>query len=295
VIGFLETVVIGLTTGAVYALIAMGYNVVFASTGVMNFAHGEFYMGGMMIGAFLAVSAGVPMLLALVITVALGALLGVVLERVAVRGLTDKDAGLGASGWVLSTLGFGIVIQAGITLWMGPELRPFPPLAPFDSFTLAGVPITYQRVVVIVAALLVGLLLHLYLERTKVGRALSAVEQDPDAALLRGIPVLRLGVLAFAIGGGLGALSGFLAAPLSAAVSSAGLAFGLKGFIAAAAGGIPSIKGAVIAGFLLGLLEVFGVALLGAGYRQAIVFAALLVVLMVKPAGLFGTGKLRPV
>jgi branched-chain amino acid transport system permease protein len=168
-------------------------------------------------------------------------------------------------------------------------------LAPFDSFTLAGVPITYQRVVVIVAALLVGLLLHLYLERTKVGRALSAVEQDPDAALLRGIPVLRLGVLAFAIGGGLGALSGFLAAPLSAAVSSAGLAFGLKGFIAAAAGGIPSIKGAVIAGFLLGLLEVFGVALLGAGYRQAIVFAALLVVLMVKPAGLFGTGKLRPV
>ncbi len=291
----IETIIIGLTAGAVYALIAMGYNVVFASTGVLNFAHGEFFMAGMMLGAYISVSMGIPLVLALLLTVIIGVIGAVILERVAVRGVTDASSGLGASGWVLSTLGFGIVIHAGITLWMGPQLRTFPPLLPWGSIEILGVTVTWQRLVVIFAAIIVGFGLHLFIERSRTGRALSAVEQDPDAAELRGIPVIRLGVIAFAIGGGLGALAGFLAGPLSAAVSSVGLAYGLKGFVAAAAGGIPSIKGAVIAGFLLGLLEVFGVAFLGAGYRDAIVFAALLLVLMIKPSGLFGAGNVRAV
>jgi len=291
----LETTMIGLTTGAVYALIAMGYNVVFATTGVLNFAHGEFFMGGMMIGAFLFVTVGLPAPVALLATVLIGALAGIIEERLAVRGAIEKGTGLGSSGWVLSTLGFGIIIQAGITLWRGPELRTFPSFMPFDSITIFDVTITSQRILIIVAALAVGAAMYIFLEKSLLGRALGAVEQDPDAARLRGIPVVRLGVIAFAIGGGLGALAGFLTAPLSAAVSSVGLVFGLKGFIAAAVGGIPSIKGALIAGFGLGLLEVFGVAWLGAGYRDAIVFGALIVVLMIRPAGLFGAGVVRAV
>jgi branched-subunit amino acid ABC-type transport system permease component len=291
----LESVMIGLTTGAVYALIAMGYNVVFATTGVLNFAHGEFFMGGMMLGAYFFVTTGLPVLVALGLTVAIGALAAVIEERIAVRGVLKRGTGLGSSGWVLSTLGFGIAIQSGITLWMGPELRTFPSFAPFGSITVFGVTITSQRLLVILAALAVGAAMYVFLERSRLGRALAAVEQDPDAARLRGIPVVRLGVIAFAIGGGLGVLAGFVSAPLSAAVSSVGLIFGLKGFIAAAVGGIPSIKGALIAGFMLGLLEVFGVAWLGAGYRDAIVFLTLIVVLMIRPAGLFGTGKVRAV
>lgn len=291
----LETTMIGLTTGAIYALIAMGYNVVFATTGVLNFAHGEFFMGGMMLGAFLFVTVGLPAPVALLLTMLAGALGGIVEERLAVRGALQKGSGLGSSGWVLSTLGFGIIIQSGITLWLGPELRTFPSFMPFDSITVLDVTVTAQRLLVIAAALVVGALMYLFLEKSLLGRALGAVEQDPDAARLRGIPVVRLGVIAFAIGGSLGALAGFLTAPLSAAVSSVGLVFGLKGFIAAAVGGIPSIKGALIAGFLLGLLEVFGVAWLGAGYRDAIVFGTLIVVLMIKPAGLFGAGTVRAV
>ncbi|WP_370326569.1 branched-chain amino acid ABC transporter permease [Euzebya sp.] len=292
---FLETAIVGLTGGAIYALIAMGYNVIFATTGVLNFAHGEFFMGGMMLGAFLFVSLGLPVLVALGLTVLAAAVVAVAEERIAVRSATKTGQGLGSLGWVLSTLGVGIIIRSGFTLTMGPQLRTFPDVIPLGSFRLFGAVISAHRVLLIVTALAVGALLYAFLERSLLGRALGAVEQDPDAAHLRGIPVVRLGVLAFAIGGGLAAFVGFLAAPLSAAVSSVGLIFGLKGFIAAAAGGIPSIKGALIAGFGVGLLEVFGASYLGAGYRDAIVFAALLLILFIRPSGLFGSENVRAV
>jgi branched-chain amino acid transport system permease protein len=288
-----EFVLAGLTTGAVYALIAYGYNVIFATTGVLNFAHGEIFMAGMMLGAVIAAATALPLLLVLVIAILAGTAIGAVEERLAIAPMRRRGAA-GAMGWVLSTLGAAILIQSSFSLAFGPQLRAFPPLVSGD-IEIAGATLDLERLVVILTALVVGIVLHLFYERTLLGRALGAVEQDSDAAAVRGIPVGGMATLAFAIGSGVAALTGFLTGSLSAASPTVGLEYGLKGFIVAAAGGIPSIKGATIAGLAIGLLEQAAIEFIGPGYRNAAVFAVLLIVLMVRPAGLYGKESVRAV
>ena len=230
---------------------------------------------------------------ALVVAVLLGAVLGALEERVAVRPATAR--GHSAFGWVLSTLGFAILLRSGAALLLGPEIRAFPSILPRTHWVIGGVIITPTQVSLVVLAFVVAVGFQLFYDRTIVGRALGAVAQDPEAAALRGIPVKRLSLLSFAIGSGIAALTGFVAAPATSAFPTIGFTFGLKGFIAAAIGGIPEIRGALLGGLALGLIESFGVDLIGAGYRDLVVFAVLLAMLVVRPAGIFGRESIRAV
>jgi branched-chain amino acid transport system permease protein len=289
----LSLLVAGLTSGAIYALLAMGYNVIFATTGVLNFAHGELFMLGGMIGVWFFVDQGWPVVLAMIAAVLVAAALGALEERIAVRPATSK--GHSAFGWVLSTLGFAIILRSGAALLLGPEIRPFPSVFPRTRWQFGDVIVTPTQVSLVVLALVAAVALHRFYSGSTTGRALGAIAQDPEAAALRGLSVNRLSMLSFAIGSGLAALTGFFAGPITSAYPSIGFTFALKGFIAAAVGGIPEIRGALLGGLLLGVIEAFGVDLIGAGYRELVVFAVLLVMLGLRPAGIFGRESVRAV
>lgn len=290
---FFNLIVAGLTAGSIYALLAMGYNVIFATTGVLNFAHGELFMVGSMVGVSLFTASGWPVLAALVVAVGIAAIVGGAEEPVAVRPATKR--GHDAFGWVLSTFGFAIVLRSGAALLFGPELRAFPDIVPGNRWNLNGVFISPTQVSLLVLAIVCAIGLHTFYTRSLLGRALGAVAQDQEAAAFRGIPVARLSIVSFAIGSALAALTGFVAGPLTAAFPTIGLTFALKGFIAAAVGGIPEIKGAILGGLGLGIIEAFGADYIGPGYRDAIVFGVLLLMLAIKPAGIFGRESVRTV
>jgi branched-subunit amino acid ABC-type transport system permease component len=289
----LQVVISGLTSGAIYALVALSYNVIFGASGVLNFAQGALLMTGSVTGAMLLGDYGWPVPAALLIAIAVGAALGAVEELVAVRPATSKGAS--AIGWVVATLGFAIVLQAAFAILFGADARAFPTLFDESPWRIAGAVFTAQQVMLVVVALAVGIALHQFYKRTRVGWALTAIAHDREAAAMRGIPVDRLALAAFAAGGGLAAMTGFLAGPLIGASPSMGFTYALSGFVAAAAGGIPDVRGAVVGGFALGLMEAVGVDIFGAGYRDVVVFGVLIVVLMVRPHGLFGRGAVRTV
>lgn len=290
---FAELAIAGLGAGAIYSMIAMGYNVIFATSGVLNFAQGEFYMLGTMIGVLLYVTVGLPVGLALVATVAAVAVLAALEHPLAVQ--PAARSGEEAFGWVVATFGFSILLSSGTAMLMGPKLRPFPDIVDLGTWHVGGVRIDGYRISMVLVAVVTAVALMTWLARSATGQALNAIHEDQDAAKLRGIPVRRLSVLSFAVGGAVVALIGFLSAPLTTASATVGLTMGLKGFIAAALGGIPSIKGALVGGLLLGLIETFSTHWAGGSFRNASVFAVLVLVLAVRPVGLFGRGSVRAV
>ncbi|GAA4728088.1 branched-chain amino acid ABC transporter permease [Nocardioides endophyticus] len=287
----LNVIIAGLTSGAIYGLLAVSYNVIFATTGILNFAQGEFLMIGTVVGAFLVVTHGWAMLPAVVATIALALLVGALSERLAVRPALSK--GPNAFGWVLSTLGLSLVLRSGGALLTGNDIKAFPTIFGEGRWSIGAAFITPTQVSIILLLVVVGGGLWWMYGHTTIGHAFSAIAQDRDAAALRGIPVSTLGMASFAIGASVAAIAGFMAAPLTSAYPTIGLLFALKGFIAAALGGIPDIRGAIVGGLLLGLIESFGVDIFGAGYKDAIVFAALILVLMVRPQGIFGQHSAR--
>lgn len=290
---FYALLVIGLTTGALYALIAMSFNVIFATTGVLNFAQGDLFMAGAMLCAVLYTDHGLNAPVALVITVLVVAGIAVLEERLAVR--KALASGRGAMGWVLATLGFSIIAASTFALAFGPDIRQ--PVAFIDSTPRSFGPLTFsvQQAALVVVALALAAVLYVFYQRTLVGVAMRAISQDPEAAALRSVPVSGLGVASFAISGAVVGGAGFLAAPIVGAYPTMGFALALQGFVAAALGGIPSITGALVGGFALGLIEAFGGDLIGPGYRRALIFAVLIAVLAVRPAGLFGRLTARAV
>lgn len=290
---FANVIVVGIATGAIYALLAVGYNVIFATTGVLNFAHGELFMVGTMTAAVLLTDRGWPVLAAALAALVIGAVLAALTERIAVRPATAK--GRGAMGWVLSTLGVAIVIRSGVALWLGSDTRAVDPFIPGEPIVWGDIRISPTQLSLVIAAVLITIAAVAFYRRSRWGQALGAVAQDADAAVLRGIPVGALSALSFALGGALAAGAGFLASPLTGAFPSIGFALALKGFIAAALGGIPEIRGALAGGLALGVIEAACIEWLGAGYRDAGVFVALLAILAVRPAGMFGRGSVRAV
>ncbi|MGE3619148.1 MAG: branched-chain amino acid ABC transporter permease [Acidimicrobiia bacterium] len=277
----------GLSSGAIYALVGMGFNVTYATTSIFNFAQGEFVMVGAMLGIFFWVSAGWPMVAALVLAVGLTFLIGMAEERFAVR--PAERFGHAAFGWFLSTLGASIILASAFALAMGSEPRNFPELFSDTPLRVGEVLVVPQQMVLIVLAVAAAVGLTVFYNRTLVGRAMGAIAQNRNAAALRGIPVARMSMLSFGLSAGIAAITGFMVAPLTTAYAAMGALFLFKGFIAAAVGGIPDIRGALVGGLILGLVEGFGSHYIGAGYREAVTFAVLLVVLLVKPNGLFGS------
>jgi branched-chain amino acid transport system permease protein len=284
----------GIAWGSIYALIALGYTMVYGILRLINFAHGDVYMVGAFAAYFLARALGVseggasPLQSALVLLGAMAAcgLLGVVIERGAYRPVR-RSSRLTA---LITAIGVSLFLEnAGLRIF-GADPKFFPQLiAPRTVDLGAGVTVTNHQILVVVVSVLLMIGLTLFVQRTRTGKAMRAVSFNRDAASLMGIPVDRIITITFAIGSMLAAAAGVLVALANPKIEPLmGIMPGVKAFVAAVLGGIGSIPGAVVGGLLMGVSEYLVVGYVSSTYRDAIAFVILILVLLLKPAGLLG-------
>jgi branched-chain amino acid transport system permease protein len=282
---FLQQVVNGATLGLVYALAAIGVTLIFGILGVINFAHGEFYMvGAFLVSSFLALR--LPYLPALVCAVLVVAVLGLVAERLTVRPLLGRHH----FTIVLSTLGLSILMQNGALLVWGAEPRQIAPSWASVPIVVSGLVMSRMRFVALATGLVLILALTLFIRWTKVGLAMRATARDRDAAALMGVDVQRIGALTFGVGCALAAVSGGLLGGIFDIETTMGEWAVMKAFAVVIMGGLGSVPGAIAGGVVLGIAESLGGAYLpgGVGYKDGIGFAILIVVLLCRTQGLFG-------
>jgi branched-chain amino acid transport system permease protein len=303
---WLQALLSGLAVGGAYALVALGFSVTFTTTKTLNFSHGEFVSAGAFIGmSVLFIAVGKPLtstsfggaqpgafnqLLALLAALALMGAIGWLLFVLGVRPFARRPG----MAWVMSTLGFGVILQSvGLAIW-GPKPVVVPSPVGDDVIRLFGVGVRPQELLMLAVAVVVMVLFDHVMRRTMVGKAMRAVAHNPAVASLMGIPVNRMMIGAFVVSSALAGLSGFMLAPIAQASLFMGLAVGLKGFSAAMIGGLNNARGCVIGGFLLGVLESF-VNMWSAQWREVAVFALVILVLALRPNGLFGTALVEKV
>jgi branched-chain amino acid transport system permease protein len=279
---FLQTLIGGLSLGAIYALVAMGFSLVYRTMGLVNFAHADVLMIGAYAASTFYISTKLPFALAMALSIGVTGLIGLFIERV-LRPLENKDFTL----MLIGTIGFGMVLQAvAVMIWGATGRAVASPVksAPLEVFGLRIR--TYDLIVLAIAAAAV-LLLVAFLQRTKRGAAMQAVAMDHEAATAVGIHVGRSNAIAFAIGAGLAALAGGLVGPLLYVNPTMGGPIGIKGFAAAMMGGCGNIPGAIVGGLAIGILDSFAAGHFQ-GYSELVVFLVFTVIIMIRPLGLFG-------
>jgi branched-chain amino acid transport system permease protein len=282
----------GLGLGSMYGLLALGFHVTHAVSNTVNFAQGSTMMLGAVLCFSLWVTFGLPLTLAIILALIGCALWGIIVERIAVRPFVAR----GSSSWLIATVALGIVIDNVVLFSFGKDPRGMPPgILTSGSFSLAEIKIQYLQAVIPVVGLAIAAGLHLFLRRSRYGKALLAVVQNKDAARLMGIDVERVIVAAFALSGLLAGVAGILVAPLFTISSTMGTLFGIKAFAVAILGGIGSAWGVVLAGLIYGLAEALIIALLGSTYSQIVTFGLVILVLMLRPNGLFGRPEVKKV
>ncbi len=286
----------GTVLGAQYALIALGYTMVYGIIQLINFAHGEIFMigafGGLAVYTYLLGSDGHPLVvLPLVLCGAIlcSTLIAVAMERFAYRPLRNAPR----LAPLITAIGVSIVLQEGVrTLYpQGNRQQPFPAIVPERQFTVGGVNFSLIAIFVVLVAIVMMVLLHVFVQRSKTGRAMRATSQDPDTAKLMGIDTNRIIVITFALGAALAAVAGVLQGMLIGQVDfDMGFIGGLKAFTAAVLGGIGHIPGAVLGGFLLGIVEAIATQYIpqGSAYKDVWAFVVLVLVLIFRPTGLLG-------
>ncbi len=289
----LQQFINGVTVGGIYALIALGYTMVYGVLKMINFAHGDLCILGAFIGLTAITSGtviGLPMwvllLLAFLIAVCLVAVAGTLLDQLAYKPLR-KAHRLSA---VVSALGASMLIENGIMLIWGPNVRVFPSnLLPSYDWQIAGAHISFIQLVIIVGAFVLMALLYYFVHHTRLGTAIRASAIDQDAARLMGINVNRVIALVFIIGPALGAIGGlFIGLYYRQTYFTMGWSYGLNAFIAAIIGGIGNIPGAMLGGLLLGLFNAFAAGYISSSWQDAITFSLLIFILLVRPTGLLG-------
>jgi branched-chain amino acid transport system permease protein len=290
----LDLFVGGLTAGSLYALVAMGFNILYRPTNVFNFAQGDLVMLGAMLGATAMTVLGLPWFVGAALAMLAVAVLALVEERIAVAPVLNRSAS--GHGWVITTLAVSMIFANLVGLAWGPDPIAVKPPAPLstETFDLLGANISSYQIAIVVLTLMLILGIEAFYG-TRAGKAVLAVAEDRDAALLRGINPNRLSSWSFFLGGAVAALTGVLAAPLLYASTGLGPALLLKGFAAAAVGGIGNNRGALLAGYIIGIVEALAAAVLSPGYQLAATFAVMLVILLIRPHGLFGRAEARAV
>jgi branched-chain amino acid transport system permease protein len=288
---FLQQLVNGLSLGSIYALIALGYTMVYGVLRLINFAHGDVYMVGAYVGYFLSrkLQGREPSILSAVL-VMIGsmlacALLGVLIERLAYRPVR-REARLTL---LITAIGVSLFIENVAQLLFGADPKFFPSLAPSADFIVAGVRLTSEQLTVIAVSFLLMILLRFFILKTRTGKAMRAVSFSLDASKLMGISTDKIIAITFALGSALAAAAGVLIGMQIPKIDPLmGILYGLKAFVAAVLGGIGSIPGAVLGGLLIGVSEVMVVGYLSSTYRDAIAFGILILVLILRPQGLLG-------
>jgi branched-chain amino acid transport system permease protein len=279
---FLQLTVAGLSQGSVYALLAIGFVAIFTVSQVINLVQGEFAaLAGLV--AISAVDGGFPLPAAIGVAVLTVAVVAVLVERLAIRPVRH----LTTLTSIILTLGISTALKASMLLVWGPEAEDLPALTA-GGFTVGGVSVRWQEIWVLAVAAAVAAAVWWFYERTLPGKALRACAEQPTGARLVGISLGGATLVSFLIAGATGGIAGVLASPLYFTSWESGLTLGLKAFVAATLGGLVSIRGAVLGGLLLGVLENLVAGYIDSGYRDAVAFVLLLVVLVARPQGIFG-------
>ncbi|NLA82789.1 MAG: branched-chain amino acid ABC transporter permease [Clostridiaceae bacterium] len=300
---FIQLLIFGLQLGSVYALLALGYTMVYGTVGMINMAHGDFLMLGALCTVFLAqwfsftivngtYPMGVVLATILIAMVGLG-LLGVLVEAIAYKPLRNRPRMTA----LITAVGVSMFLQnfPRALPFIGPNPRPFPRLFPVKQYAMGGVSITSTQIIMIVMSIVLMLVLYFFVNKTKIGSKMRAVSMDKDAASLVGINIDLIISLTFFIGAALAAASGIFYASIYPQVEVyMGSWLGTKSFIAAVLGGIGDIRGAMLGGFILGISEIYATAI-NSNLGYATGFIILVVILLVKPAGLLGKVSIEKV
>ena len=277
----------GLATGAIYALIGLSFAIIYNSTGIINFAQGEFVMLGGVFTIFAINALQLPILAAIAVAVAASTVVGLVFERTAIRPLKNATP----LSLIIITIGASILIRGVVMVLWGKDTQALPAFSGNEPIDLAGATLLPQHLWIFGVTLLVIAGNRLFFYHTISGKAMRACSFNRRAANLVGISVGRMVLLSFVISSGLGALAGVIIAPLTMTSYDVGIMLGLKGFCAAIMGGMGSGFGTVLGGLILGVLESLGAGLISSGYKDAIAFFILLLILFIRPQGLFKKGE----
>lgn len=287
---FGQQVINGITLGSVYALIAVGYTMVYGVIELINFAHGEVYMMGAFFSFTMVTSMGLSIWVAFPVAIVLCAILGVILDIVAYRPLRNAPR-LAA---LITAIGMSIFLQNLALMIWGSDIKSFPraklpPVFSTTAFSLGNIRVTWLQVFILGVAIVIMAGLNAIIHRTKVGTAMRAIAQDKVTASLMGINVNRVISFTFAIGSGMGGVAGILVGMYYNAIwPTMGYIAGIKAFAAAVLGGIGSVPGAMLGGGILGMAEVMGAGYISSPYRDGIAYAVMILVIIFKPSGLLG-------
>ena len=282
---FLTQMINGLSTGGMYALVAIGYTMVYGIAKMINFAHGEIIMVGAYLTYVVFSVLGMPVVVAIIASIAGCALLGVVTEKVAYKPLRNSSS----LSVLITAIGVSYLLQNLFLILFGSAAITFPDFLPSGQLELLGLSISYVSLLSLILTFACTILLLLFINKTKLGKAMRAVSEDKGAAELMGINVNNTISMTFAIGSGLGAVAGIIYGLSYSLINPyLGAMLGIKAFIAAVLGGIGSIQGAMIGGLIIGVAEAFTVSYISSTFSDAVVFGILIFILLVKPAGLFG-------
>jgi branched-chain amino acid transport system permease protein len=279
----------GVTNGAIYAVIALGFSLLYNSTELINFAHGEFAMLGGLSLVTLWAGLGLPLPAALILAVGIGVGAGFLFERLAIRTVRRPDPIV----LVIITVGASILLRGVAMILWGKDSHSVPFFSDHAPLAVMGARLLPQSLWILAIAAGLILALRAFFKHSLTGKAMEACAVNPKAARLIGIPTGRMNLLAFMLSTGTGAVAGVIIAPITMCSYDMGTMLGLKGFCAAMLGGLGSLWGALMGGFLLGILESAGVGLFSSGYKDAIAFILLLLILYLKPAGLLGAAKIQ--
>lgn len=285
---FITYLINGISLGSVYAIIALGYTMVYGIAKMLNFAHGDIIMVGGFTTFTIVTTMGLPPVLGILAAILVCTGLGLLIERVAYKPLRNASSSLAV---LITAIGVSYLLQNLALLIFGANTKSFSSVVSFPGIKLAGgsVTITGETIVTILSCIVIMIALTLFVNKTKAGQAMLAVSEDRGAAQLMGINVNGTIALTFGIGSALAAIAGVLLCSAYPSLTPyTGAMPGIKAFVAAVFGGIGSIPGAMIGGILLGVIEIFGKAYISSQMADAIVFGVLIVVLLVKPTGILG-------
>jgi branched-chain amino acid transport system permease protein len=292
---FFTAVLAGLGTGAVYALIALSYSVVYNSTAIFNIAQGDLMMCGVLAAYYCLDVWHISQVLTIGVIIAIVVAISLIEERVAVRPFISR-LGQGGLGWFIATLGFSLVLETIASVIYGEKpVAPIPSILSGQSISIGSVTVAPKFLLAFLVTIAVTIVLEIFYKFTWLGTAMRAVAEDRDVAALRGINPKRISQLAFVIAGVVTGIAAFVVAPIVSADVTVGLTYTLKGFIALAIGGFGSLRGCVVGGLLLGVAEQLFDLYANPDYEVVAGLILIVLVLAVKPVGLFGTKGAREV
>ena len=281
----LQYLITGITVGSIYAMVAIGFNIIYNVTEIINFAQGEFVMLGGLIMVSLQISAGIPVLLAFPLSIVVVTLVGMLLDRLAIRPIRKPSV----LTLIIATIAASILIKGTAMFIWGKDPLDLPAFSGRNPIHFLGAVIQPQYFWVIGFLIVVVILLTLFFDKTIIGKAMSACADNPDAASLVGINVKRMILLAFSLSAGIGAVAGIIITPISLMEYDRGAMLAIKAFGAVILGGLGSFPGAILGGLIIGLIESFGAGLVSSGYKDAFALIVLLGVLFFKPSGILGS------